>query len=142
MTVKCGMTDVVGFPCEETDKTMDAMQLAEQKGDIDALRWCARRLCWLYDQAEIISSDTYCYTVTLFNVAWLDALKYDPPPASIAALVDTNRKPGAPTGEAAGEALDTLKTFFEESMANGKLPDVRKALDDLRGVVTAIGAKE
>ena len=142
MKVERGMTNLVELPFEETDKIMDGMERAGETNDLEALRWCARRLRWLYNQAETCGTDIDCYAASLFNVAWGSLRELDPPPASIAALVDPNREPEPPTGEAAGEALDTLKAFFEENMAHRKLPDVRKALDDLRGVAAAVGAGE
>ena len=138
MKVERSITDVVVFPFEETDRIMAGMELAEETNDLEALRWCARRLRWLNDQAETMESNIDYHTANLFNVAWGSLQEHDPPPASIAALVDPDQ--GPPTGEAAGEALDTLKVFFEENMANRKLQDVRNALDDLRSMVTAIGA--
>ena len=91
------MTDVVGFPLEETDKIMDALELAEQKGDLEALKWCARRLRWLYDPAEVSESDGYCHAEALFNTSWMDALKHDPPPALIAVIISPGAA-GRPSG--------------------------------------------
>jgi hypothetical protein len=54
MKVVSGMTNMVGFPIEETNRIMDAMTQAEKAGDLEALQWCSRFLRWLWDEGGII----------------------------------------------------------------------------------------
>jgi hypothetical protein len=67
MRVTDGMTDMVQFPIEETDKTMGTMEQAEKAKDLKALQWCARFLRRLWDEGSVISTDDYCYSEGLFN---------------------------------------------------------------------------
>jgi hypothetical protein len=140
MKVEDGMTKVVELPLAEADKVMGGMEQAERAGDLEGLRWCARMLKWLWDQGEVNSTDTYCYTENLFNRAWNYALEKDPPPASIAAMI-AGREEG-PTGSAAERALDTLAAFFEENMAKKGLPAALKAVETLRGAVAELSGEE
>ncbi|MDR1373679.1 MAG: hypothetical protein LBJ24_01770 [Treponema sp.] len=140
MKLESGMTDVVGLPIDEADRIMDGMEQAEKAGDLEALRWCARMTQWLWDQAEINSTDTYCYSEILFNAAWNHLVNTDPPPASIAAIVAPKEK--GPDGKAAGRALDTLQAFFEKTVAGKKLPAVLQSLESLRDTVTEFAWEE
>jgi hypothetical protein len=140
MKVEKGMTHIVELPFSETDKVIDGMELAEKTGDLESLKWCARMIRWLYDQAETGSTDTYCYTENLFNTAWDSLVKKDPPPALIAAAVTRDEE--RITGERAGRALDTLKAFFEESLPGKKLSEMLKNLESLRGAVSALAGEE
>jgi hypothetical protein len=118
MKVVSGMTDMVEFPIEETDRIMDAMEQAEKAGDLPALQWCARFLMWLWGEGNIIGVDDYCYSESLFNKMWNSLLKADPAPESITAII--NRKEefhySPPTAADAGEALEMVRTYFEESL--------------------------
>jgi hypothetical protein len=114
MKVESGMTHVVDLPFDEADKIMEGMEQAEKTWDLEGLRWCARMIRWLWDQGDVNSTDTYCYTENLFNCAWKYAMEKDPPPASIAAIVAGEKEEG-PGGEDANRALDTLAVFFEEN---------------------------
>jgi hypothetical protein len=64
----------------------------------------------------------------------------DPPPDSIAAIVDPDKTESVSAGEA-GEALDTLKAFFEENLARGKIPEALKSLESVRDAVAAAGSE-
>jgi hypothetical protein len=139
MKVVSGMTMVVDLPLDEADKIIDAMEQAEKAGDLEGLKWCARRIRWLWDQGEVGSTDTYCYTENLFNSAWDYITEKDPPPAAIAAVV--TREEEGPDGEAAGRALDTLKAFFEENIAKKGLHSALKALEGLRDTVTELAGE-
>jgi hypothetical protein len=139
MKVVSGMTRVVDLPLDEAEKIMDGMEQAETAGDLEGLKWCARRIRWLWDQGEVCSTDTYQYTENLFNSAWDYAMEKDPPPASIAAIVA--RKEEGPDGEAAGRALDTLKAFFEENIAKKGLPAALKTLESLQDAVTELAGE-
>jgi hypothetical protein len=119
---------------------MNGMEQAEKAGDLESLRWCARMLKWLWDQGEVNSYDTCCYTEKLFNRAWNYVLEKDPPPASIAAIV-AGREEG-PMGKAAERARDTLAAFFEESLAKRDLPAALRAVENLRGTVMALTGEE
>jgi hypothetical protein len=131
----------VDLPFDEADRIMEGMEQAEKAGDLEGLRWCARMIRWLWDQADVNSTDTYCYTENLFNCAWKYAMEKDPPPASVAAIV-TREKEEGPNGKAAGRALDTLKLFFEENMAKKGLPGALENLAALRGTVAALAGEE
>jgi hypothetical protein len=87
MKTELGMTDVVGLPIDEAEGIMEGMKQAEKTGDLEALRWCARMILWLWDQAAVSETDAYGYSENLFNGAWGSLMKTDPPPASIAAVV-------------------------------------------------------
>jgi hypothetical protein len=92
MKIELGMTDVVGLPLDEADKIVDGMEQAEKAGDLEVLRWCARMIRWLWDQSEVIGTDTYSYAGDLFNCAWKGLMARDPPPASIATIVTPKEK--------------------------------------------------
>jgi hypothetical protein len=141
MKVVSEMTEVVNVPLNEADKIMEGMEQAEKAGDLEGLRWCARMIRWLWDQADVSSTDTYCYTENLFNCAWDYAMEKDPPPASIAAIVTREKEEGF-SGEAAGRALDTLRLFFEETMAKKGLPEALKTIESLRASVAALAGEE
>jgi hypothetical protein len=83
-----GMTDMVVFPLAETDKIMEAMEQAEKAGDMEALKWCARFLRWLWDEGDVIGSDAYLRAEQLFNKTWGILLKSDMPPESIAEIIN------------------------------------------------------
>ena len=135
MKVKSGMTDVVGFPLCETDRIMDAMKQAEQAGDLPALKWCARFLLWLWDEGDVMGTDSYCYAEGLFNKLWSELLKNDAPPESIAAIINRADEPEPITAKAAEKALDTVKEFFEKSMGGKGYRAALEKLDALRAVL-------
>jgi len=139
---KVGSTDVVGFPIEETEKVIKAMELAEKAGDLKALQWCARRLSWLYEASDVIGSDDMFYPARIFNPAWEKQLKDDPAPDSIAAIMNRMDETEPITATDAGKALDTVKAFFEENMAKKKLSSAFESLDALRAAVEATEGKE
>jgi hypothetical protein len=107
-----GMTEYLTLPVAEAEKTIEAMKLAEQVGDVVALRWCARRIIWLHDAAaEVMAGDDCLYPVNLFNKAWAESLKNNPPPESIAAIIARIDDPEGITAADAGEALDAVKAY-------------------------------
>jgi hypothetical protein len=99
---KGGWTDFLALPAEEAERTLEALKQAEQTNDIEALKWCARRLAWLDDTSEIESGDDEFYRERLFNKAWADQLKADPPPDSVAGIIariDQEDEPEQPDNE-------------------------------------------
>jgi len=120
MKVEKGMTDVLGFPIEETEKVIEAMEQAEKAGDLPALKWCARGLQFLYKAADVIGGDDEFYPERLFNRDWNARLKTDPPPESVAAIINREDEPEAVTAADAESALNTVKAFFEENIAKKK----------------------
>jgi hypothetical protein len=135
MKVESGMTDMVEFPIEETDKIMEAMEQAEKAGDLKALQWCARFLRWLWDEGGVVSVDDYCYSEDLFNKMWDSLLKNDPAPDSIVAIINRKDEPKPPTAEDAEKAIDTLKAFFEDSLGGKSRKAVTEKLDALEQAV-------
>jgi hypothetical protein len=132
---KDGMTDMVGFPLAETDKIMDAMEQAEKVGDLEALKWCARFLRWLWDEGDVIGSDAYLRAERLFNKMWGSLLKSDPPPESIAGIINRGDVPEEVTSGKAENALDTLKDFLEYNLGGKTFKTVSASLDALREAV-------
>jgi hypothetical protein len=132
---KDGMTDMVEFPLAETDKIMDAMEQAEKAGDLEALKWCARFLRWLWDEGDVIGSDAYFRAERLFNKMWGSLLKNDPPPESIAAVINRGDAPEKVTAGKAENALDTLKDFLEYNLGGKTFKTVSASLDALREAV-------
>jgi hypothetical protein len=80
-------TRFLSLPLEETERTLEALKQAEETNDIEALKWCARRLAWLDETSETERGDDDNYPAHLFNEAWADALKVDPAPQSIAGIM-------------------------------------------------------
>jgi hypothetical protein len=142
MKVVDGMTDMVEFPIEETDRIMDAMEQAEKAGDLPALQWCARFLRWLWNEGGIMETDNYCYSEDLFNKMWDSLLKSDPAPESIAAII--NRKEEfhyrPSTAADAEKTLDTLKVFFEENIPRKVIAAALSSVDAMREAVKTAGA--
>ena len=134
------VTDYLSLPAEEAERTIEAMKQAEQASDIEALKWCARRIVWLDDTSEIVSGDDLSYPEHLFNKAWGEQLKNDPVPESIKDIIAQidQEETQAPTAEDAGEALDTLKVFFEENLGGKSFKAVRASLDALRETVSEV----
>jgi hypothetical protein len=135
-------TDMVMFPYRETDKLMDAAEQAEKQNDTEALKWIFRRLFWLWQEGDVTGSDKYCYTVDLFNTAWSETIKNDPPPESIAAII-ARIDEGEPEKEIAiadaGEALETVRAYLEENLG-GK--SYRAILESLNALQKAIKTTE
>jgi hypothetical protein len=140
MKVVSGMTDMVEFPIEETDKIMDAMEQAEKAGDLPALQWCARFLRWLWDEGGIMETDSYCYSESLFNKAWEGLLKSDPAPESIAAIINRKDVPLPPTAKDAEKALETVKAFFQENIPHKVIAAALSSVDAMREAVKTAGA--
>jgi len=140
MKVESGMTEMVEFPIEETDKIMDAMEQAEKAGDLKALQWCARFLRWLWDEGGIVSVDDYCYNEGLFNKMWDSLLKADPAPETIAAIINRKDGPKPPTVADAEKALDTVKAFFEENIPHKAIAAALSSVDAMRDAVKTAGA--
>ena len=65
-----GSAEFVNLPAEETEAVIEAMKLAEQKNDVEALKWCARRIVWLDDTSEIIGGDDNFHPAHIFNKTW------------------------------------------------------------------------
>jgi len=79
------------YPYEVVVKLMEALKLAEQKSDIAALKWCAKKILWLY---EIADTSSGCISEKQAGKLFMSAyIGNDTPPALIAGIV-------GPTGEA------------------------------------------
>ncbi|MCL2277180.1 MAG: hypothetical protein FWC21_04720 [Treponema sp.] len=102
------------LPAEEMEKLIEAMKKAEQENDVEALKWCARRMVWLNDISQIIIEDDPFYPERIFNMTWNEHLKNDPVPESIKEIIaQIDGEPEPPTAAAATEALETIKTYLE-----------------------------
>jgi hypothetical protein len=92
---RSGFTELVHFPVDETKEIMAVMERAEKRGNLKTLRWCARRLLWIYkimlekdgtcgsDAGTLFYNgvdDGQAYTVRKFNRAYKSAIKDDPLP--------------------------------------------------------------
>ena len=130
-----GMTNMIGFPHWEAWSVIEAIEQAEKAGDIEALKWCARRLVWLYEEGEVYSGDMFCNAEHLFNSTWAALSKNDPPPASITAIVTLKDEPEPITCAAAEKALDTVKLFFEENLAKKGLTAAVNTIGILRNTI-------
>ena len=117
MKVMSGMTKMIGIPHMEGCSVIEAAEQAEKNNDMKALKWCARRLYWLYEEGEDYDSGMFSTSENLFNKAWAEALKNDPPPESIAAIINREGKLKAIIAEDVEEALDALKAFFEYNLS-------------------------
>ena len=120
------MTDFLSLPAEEAEKTIEAMKLAEQTNDIEGLKWCARRIVWLCEGAGHERGDDEAYPARLFNKAWADLSKNDPPPESIASIIakidqGTSEETAAISNRAEAQAaleevMETIETLvFEDN---------------------------
>jgi hypothetical protein len=138
------MTDYLELSAEEAKKVIEAMKLAEQTNDTEALKWAARRIVWLDNTAEITEGDDYSYPCHLFNKAWAEMLKTDPPPKSIAEIINRidEDEPKPPTAADAGEALETVRTYLEESLGGKSYKAVVEKLDELRKAVETAGSEK
>ena len=137
-------TDFLTLPADEAEKVIEAMKLAEQKNDVEALKWCARRIAWLDDTAEILSGDDNFHPAHIFNRTWGEMLKSDPPPESIAEIINriVEDEPKPPTAADAGEALETVRAYLEESLGGKSYKAVIENLDALRKAVETAEAEE
>ena len=126
-------TDFLALPAEEAERTLEALKQAEKTNDIEALKWCARRLVWLDEVSEIISGEDDYYPEHLFNKAWRGELKHDPPPASIAGIIARIDEP--PETPDARKAIETLEAFFEASPGTKSFKAACASLDALREAV-------
>jgi len=138
------MTDFLSLPADEAERTLEAMKQAERTNDIEALKWCARRLVWLDDTAQIASGDDSFYPAHIFNKAWAEMLKTDPPPKSIAEIISRidEDEPESITATDAGKALETLGVYLEESLGGKSYKAIVEKLDALRKAVETAGAEE
>jgi hypothetical protein len=133
-----GTTEFLMLPAEEAERIMEALNQAGQANDIEAMKWCARRLVWLDDTSEIMSADDDHYPAYQFNRAWAETLKADPVPDSIAAIIariDQKDEPQPPTAADAGKALETIKAFFEDNLGGKSYRVALEKLDALRETV-------
>ena len=128
-------TDFLTLPVEEAERTIEAMKLAEETNDIEALKWCARRIVWLDETAEIIGGDDAFFPAHIFNKAWGEILKAEPPPASIAGIIAKIDQAEPITAATAGKAIETLKEYFEENMGGKTFRAVCTSLNALREAV-------
>jgi hypothetical protein len=130
-------TDYVSLPADETEKVIEAMKLAEQKNDIEALKWTARRIAWLDDTAEIISGDDGFHPAHIFNRTWAEMLKTDPPPESIAEIINRidEDEPEQITVADADDALETVRAYLEESLGGKSYKAIVEKLDALKAAI-------
>jgi len=75
------------FPLRETKEVIEAMMQAEEGGDLRALQWCARKLKWLYDFAEVSSTDIDWREAKLYQDAWIARLVLDLSPESVKGIL-------------------------------------------------------
>jgi hypothetical protein len=78
-----GVIETVGLPYDELKTVMEIMDQAEKADNLEALKWSARKIAWLYKISELdglIGAEFSNLTVNLFNDAWQGHLKTDPPP--------------------------------------------------------------
>jgi len=139
---KHGSTDFLTLPAGEAEKIIEAMKQAEQTDDTEALKWCARRIVWLDDTSEITGGDDSFYPEHVFNKTWAEILDREPPPESIAAIINREDEQEAVTAADAESALNTVKAFFEENIAKKKLTAALISLDELRAAVEAVEGGE
>jgi len=72
------------FPYEVVVKIMEALKQAEQKSDLEALKWCAKKILFLY---EIADTSEGCISKKGAGKLFMSAYGNDAPPASIAGIV-------------------------------------------------------
>jgi hypothetical protein len=73
------------YPHEVVIKIMEALKQAEQKSDLAALKWCAKRILWLYG---ISDTSTGCVSPEQAGRLFMSAyMGQETPPASIAGIV-------------------------------------------------------
>jgi hypothetical protein len=141
-----GNVDFVHLPVEEAENVIEAMEEAEKAADVPALKWCARRVIQLYRMFEddVCSCDDLYIPVKVFNRLWETALKNDPPPESIAAIIAKvdEDKPELSGAAEAEKALDTLGVYFEENLGGRLFKTVSGSLDSLRYAVKKLGTDE
>jgi hypothetical protein len=130
-----GMVNMIGFPHMEAWSVIEAIEQAEKNNDMKALKWCARRFVWLYEQGEVYSGGMFHNAEHLFNSTWKMLSENDPPPESIAAIVTLKDEPEPITAEAAEKALDTVKLFFEENLAKKGLSTAMNNIGILRNTI-------
>jgi hypothetical protein len=138
------MTDYLELPAEEAKKVIEAMKLAEQTNDIEALKWAARRIAWLDGTSELSSGDDYFYPAHIFNRTWAEMLKTDPPPTSIAEIINRvdEDEPEPITVTDAKEAIETVRAYLEESLGGKSYKAVTEKLDALRKAVETAEAEK
>jgi len=113
--------DFLELPAEEAEKIIEAMKKAEQDNDVEALKWCVRRMVWLNDVSQIASGDDSFCPEYIFNMTWNEHLKNDPVPESIKDIIaQIDGEPEPPTAAAATEAMETIKTYLEYTLG-GKI---------------------
>jgi hypothetical protein len=137
-----GATYFLDLPAEEAEKVIEAMKQAEQAGDTEALKWCARRLAWLDEASEIIDGDANFYPARSFNKSWAETLKSDPPPESISAIIariDEDKPEKEITAADAGEALETVRAFLEENLGGKSYRAAMEKLGALKEAVETAG---
>jgi len=73
------------YPYEVVVKIMDALKLAEHKSDLEALKWCAKKILFLYEIAE---TSTGCVSPEQIGKLFMSAYaKGYAPPDLIAGIV-------------------------------------------------------
>jgi hypothetical protein len=73
------------YPYEVVVKIMEALKLAEQKSDIEALKWCAKKILLLYGIAD---TSTGCLSPEQMGKLFMSAyMGEDAPPDLIAGIV-------------------------------------------------------
>jgi len=125
-------TNYLSLPADEAEKVIEAMKLAEQKNDIEALKWTARRIAWLDDTSEITGGDDSFCPAHIFNKTWAEMLKTDPPPESIAEIIN---RPELITAADVDEALETVRAYLEESLGGKSYKAVIEKLDALKAAI-------
>ena len=79
------LTTVDFYPYEVVVNLMEALKQAEQKSDLAALKWCAKKILFLY---EIADTSEGCIGNKQAGRLFMSAyMGQDKPPASIAGIV-------------------------------------------------------
>jgi hypothetical protein len=119
-----------------------ALAEAADKKDLESLVWCARRLDWFHDRGETtwgnLSNEQQG---DLFEQAYRG--NAEPPPALIAEIVAPGKEGPEPlTAKEAGEALDAVRNYVAENLAQKKIPAALRSVETLRGVIAGLGGEE
>jgi hypothetical protein len=134
-------SEIEFWPAHEVKKLMAAFEKARAEKDMDSLLWCADRMLFLYRLSEEGEIEPSADQVEmLFDKAFQENLQA---PALIADLVAPDKEEPEPiTAKEAGEALETVREYLEESMAKKGLAPALKNLESIRGAVSALAGEE
>ncbi|MCL2831564.1 MAG: hypothetical protein FWD78_00200 [Treponema sp.] len=87
-----GYVKMAVFPADEMTEIMSLLKLAEQTANLEGLRWCSRRILWLYnifkddihqDNEPFLSNEPPVFTIDSFNEAYDVELNKDKIPETL-----------------------------------------------------------